>query len=176
MPKLILVLLTSITMQMQIIFNFSQDSDSSQWYIINDDVMGGRSSANFTINEEGHGVFKGQISLENNGGFSSLRHRFKRINTTPYSKVLVRLKGDGKSYQFRVKTKASDYYSYVKTFGTSNEWETIEIKLSEMQPIFRGRSLNIGNYDSDSIEEITFLIGNKKAESFELIIDCVSLK
>ena len=45
-----------------------------------------------------------------------------------------------------------------------------------MYPAFRGRTLDIGNYDSDSIEEIAFLIGNKKAEDFILQIDSITLQ
>ena len=163
-------------MQTQLIFDFDIQSDSSNWRVVDDVVMGGRSSGSFTIDENGHGVFKGNVSLENNGGFSSLRYRFKKLKTKGYTKVVLRVKGDGKSYQFRVKANSSDYYSYIGKFNTKTAWETIEISLKEMYPAFRGRTLDIGNYDSDSIEEIAFLIGNKKAEDFILQIDSITLQ
>ncbi|MDT0606314.1 CIA30 family protein [Croceitalea rosinachiae] len=163
-------------MQTQLIFDFDTQSDINNWRVVDDVVMGGRSAGSFTIDENGHGVFKGNVSLENNGGFSSLRYRFKKINTTGYTKAVLRVKGDGKSYQFRVKANASDYHSYTGKFNTTNKWETIEIHLKEMYPAFRGRTLDIGNYDSDSIQEIAFLIGNKKAENFMLEIDFVRLE
>ena len=100
-------------MQTQLIFDFDIQSDSSNWRVVDDVVMGGRSSGSFTIDENGHGVFKGNVSLENNGGFSSLRYRFKKLKTKGYTKVVLRVKGDGKSYQFRVKANSSDYYSYI---------------------------------------------------------------
>jgi len=37
-----------------------------------------------------------------------------------------------------------------------------------MHLAFRGRTLDIGNYNGDSIDEIALLIGNKKAEDFML--------
>jgi hypothetical protein len=95
---------------------------------------------------------------------------------TKDSKVRIRLKGDGKNYQFRIKDKATSYYSYITTFKTSGDWETIEIKLSELYPSFRGQTLNLPNFDSDSFEEIVFLIGNKKNESFQLVIDKIELE
>lgn len=176
MQKISILLLFIMPMQTQLIFDFHTQSDINNWRVLDDVVMGGRSSGSFTIDENGHGVFKGKVSLENNGGFSSLRYRFKKINTTEYTKVALRIKGDGKPYQFRVKANASDYYSYIGKFNTTNEWETIEIPLKEMYPAFRGLTLDIGNYNGDSIEEIAFLIGNKKAENFMLQIDSISLQ
>ena len=176
MRTIILTLLSILTMQSQTIFDFNTNSDISNWRIVDDVVMGGKSSGDFVINENGKGVFKGSVSLENNGGFSLLRYRFKKLITKPYTKVVLRIRGDGKPYQFRIKAKTSDYYSYIGKFNTKNEWETIEISLVEMYPAFRGRTLDIGNYSNDSIEEIAFLIGNKKAEDFKLEIDSILLE
>ncbi len=163
-------------MQTSTIFDFSKKSDTSNWKIVDDVVMGGRSSGTFHVNEEGNGVFNGRVSLENNGGFSSLRYRFKKISTKSYSKIILKVKGDGKTYQFRVKSKSSEYYSYVTSFNSTKDWETLEISLSDMYPAFRGRRIQISNYDKESIEEIAFLIGNKKAEDFTLEIDAIVLK
>ena len=52
----------------------------------------------------------------------------------------------------------------------------MEISLSNMYPSFRGRKLALPNFSSKNIEEITFLIGNKKEESFQLEIDKIYLK
>ena len=90
--------------------------------------------------------------------------------------MLIRLKGDGKEYQFRIKDKSSSYYSYITTFKTSGEWQTITIKLKDLYPSFRGRTLDLPNYSSNSFEEIVFLIGNKKKESFQLLLDKIELE
>jgi hypothetical protein len=87
----------------------------------------------------------------------------------------MRVKGDGKNYQFRVKHKARDYQSYITTFSTSGEWETIEIPLGKLYPSFRGRVLDMPNFNHSNLTEFTFLIANKKAETFELLIDSVEL-
>jgi len=52
----------------------------------------------------------------------------------------------------------------------------IEIKLSDLIPTFRGRLLDMENYDGNELEELGFLIGNKKDEQFELIIDNIILE
>ena len=176
MRTIALILPIVMALQTSTIFDFDTNSDVSKWIVVDDVVMGGRSSGSFDIDGNGHGVFKGTVSLENNGGFSSVRYGFKKIRSSPYSKVVLRVKGDGKSYQFRVKAESSDYYSYIKEFKTTGAWETIEIPLGEMYPAFRGRTLDIPNYSNQGIEEIAFLIGNKKAEDFVLMIDHISLK
>jgi len=89
----------------QLIFDFSKDTDISSWKVIDDAVMGGESSGNFTINTDGNAVFYGKVSLENNGGFSSLRHQFSQKSINYAAKIKVRLRGDGNNYQLRIKKK-----------------------------------------------------------------------
>lgn len=154
-----------------IIFDFTKNSAKNSWRIVDDVVMGGKSQSDFIINDAGNGVFYGKVSLENNGGFSSVRHRSGSLNASKYTKIVLSLKGDGKSYQFRIKDKIGNYYSYVQSFETTNQWQKIVINLSEMYPTFRGRKLNMPNFSSTEIQEIAILIGNKKNESFKLELD-----
>ncbi len=176
MKTINILLIMIITNQSMTIFNFNKTSDINNWQIVTDVVMGGLSSATISINEKGNGIFKGSVSLENNGGFSSVRHRFKRINTSEYSKIVLKIKGDGKSYKFRIKEKVSDPHSYITTFHTTKDWETIKIPLDELFPSFRGRKLDMPNYNKKAIAEITFLIANKKAENFKLEISSIILE
>ena len=158
------------------IFDFSPTSDLSNWMVVDDVVMGGRSDGNLEINEEGHGVFYGKVSLENYGGFSSVRYRPGTKDVSSYSKAVLRLKGDGKRYQFRVKSNLEDRHSYITYFETSGEWETIEIPLNDLSPWFRGQQLRRPNYSGQQLEEVAFLIANKVAEGFRLEIDHISLE
>lgn len=167
----LLLIMNTIT-----ICDFNKNATANEWKIVDDVVMGGESNGKFSNDNNGNGVFEGRISLDNNGGFSSVRHSFEKIEVSKNSIVIIRLKGDGKDYQFRIKSNKSNRHSYVTTFQTSGEWETIEIKLSDLYPSFRGRKLETPNFEADSFEEITFLIGNKKAESFKLILDKIELK
>lgn len=160
----------------QLIFDFNNNTNISDWKIVDDVVMGGRSNGTFKIDSDGNGVFSGDVSLENNGGFSSVQYQFEKINTTRDSKVIIRLKGDGKEYQFRIKNNRNTYYSYITNFKTSGDWENIIINLKDLYPSFRGQTMNIPNFDGNSIEEIVFLIGNKKNESFNLILDKIEIE
>ena len=160
----------------QVIFEFNKKSEIKNWVIVDDVVMGGRSSGSFKLNSDGLGVFEGTVSTENYGGFSSLRYRFKRTSTKDYSKIIMKLKGDGKKFQFRIKANSSDYYSYSIPFVTTGKWQEIEIYLKDLVPTFRGRTVDKPNFDNDSFEELTFLFGNKKNEKFKLLLDKIELK
>ena len=164
------------TMTSTIIYDFNTKANITSWKVVDDGVMGGNSLGSFKLNKDGHGVFQGNISLENNGGFSSVRYAFQKVLIKEYQKIVMTLKGDGKTYQFRIKANSGDYYSYITTFGTSGEWQQVEISLKDMYPSFRGRRLDQPNFSKDSIEEITFLIGNKKEENFKLLIDKIEFQ
>lgn len=159
-----------------LLFDFNKETSSNSWKIVDDVVMGGRSQGSFSIDEEGHGVFKGEVSLENNGGFSSLRHRLNQVDCSDYQKFVLKVKGDGKKYQFRVKSNQSDYHSYIYEFTTTSDWQSITIPFADMYPAFRGRNLNIPNFPGTQASEIAFLIGNKKEQEFKLLIDNIQME
>jgi hypothetical protein len=159
-----------------ILFDFNAQSEPSNWIVLDDVVMGGRSNGSFSLTPEGHGLFKGHISTENNGGFSSVRHRFDSKSVGEFTKVKLRVKGDGKSYQFRVKSSSGDSHAYIATFKTTAVWSTVEIPFANMHPSFRGRKLELPNYPGQSMEEIGFLISDITADIFALEIDRIELE
>ena len=176
MKNLFLLFLIPAVMNAQMIFDFNENADLSNWLIVNDVVMGGRSNSSFGLNPEGHAMFSGDVSLENNGGFASVRYRFPKMEVGAYKKIRIRCKGDGKRYQFRVKDNSDHYYTFIAHFETTGEWETIEIELNTLYPNFRGRKLDMANFHGEFMEEIGILIANKKAEGFELLIDRIELE
>ncbi|MDT0295107.1 CIA30 family protein [Mesonia ostreae] len=163
-------------MDSTIIYDFDKNSNLKDWVVVDDVVMGGESSGNYKLNADGFGVFDGSISLAHNGGFSLLRYKFQKLMVKDYSKISIQLKGDGKKYQFRIKSNSADSYSYIVPFQTSGEWQNIEVLLKNMYPSFRGKKLNQPNFSEDHMEEVVFFIGNKKNEVFKLLLDKIELK
>lgn len=169
---MILLLVIGLLMNADSVFvDFDRESSLENWFTVDDVVMGGRSNSTFEINKQGHALFSGNVSLENNGGFASLRHVFQKRDMGAFQTIAIRLKGDGLRYQFRVKSTRNERHSYTYYFETSGSWEWIEIPLSEMYPTWRGQRLNYPNYPAETLEEIGILIGNYKAEAFELEFD-----
>jgi hypothetical protein len=158
-----------------IIYNFKTSNTTQGWTVVDDGVMGGLSKGDIKIGKSGNAIYSGNVSTDNNGGFSSLRYQFNLRDVSGYTSVSLRIKGDGKSYQFRIKSKKGQYYSYVSTFNSSGDWETVIIPFKDFEPRFRGRSLDMANYDGQTMEEVAFLIGNKVKESFELEIESIVL-
>ena len=171
-----LILLFSLTMNPIVLFDFNVKSNIDNWRVVDDIVMGGISSSKFFVDAAGNGVLKGTVSLENNGGFCSVQHYPKPVSLKEKKIFSIRLKGDGKKYQFRVKSERSNYYSYIYEFQTTTDWQTIEIPITELYASFRGRTIDIPNYDGASLEEIAFLVGNKKNENFQLLIDKIEVE
>ena len=169
-------LLTTMITNSLLLFDFSSSSDWSGWEIQNDVVMGGKSSSDLSRSKEGNAVFTGDISLRNNGGFSSLQYHFTPKDIRGYERAVIRLKGDGKEYQFRIKASLNERASYIYTFNTSGGWQTIEIPLNKMEPSYRGNKLDQPNFNANQMQEVRFLIGNGKAENFRLEIDKLALQ
>lgn len=160
-------------MTAQTLVDFKENPTTNNWDVVDDAVMGGRSSGTFSLSQEGYGQFSGKVSLENNGGFSSVKYDMKTVAVKSNSTIRIRLKGDGNSYQFRVKDKRRHSYSYITTFDTTGEWQTLEFTLADFYPTFRGRKVDLPNFDGDTIEELRFLIGNKKPQRFKLLIEFI---
>ena len=158
-----------------VIFDFSKDS-ILDWTVVDDSVMGGRSSGHLDISESGLAVFHGEVSLENNGGFTSTRYRFQEKNVSDYQKICIRIKGDGKTYKFRIKEQLNHRYSFVYIFPTSGQWETVEIPFKNLMPWYRGTKLDAPEFPGKRLSEVAFLIANKQAENFKLEIDKIVLE
>ena len=71
------------------LIDFNSESDITNWRIVDDAVMGGRSNGNFKVNDAGNGLFSGKVSLENNGGFSMVQYRFDTKMVDEFFKVCM---------------------------------------------------------------------------------------
>ena len=153
------------------IFDFKDQQDLSNWFVVNDGVMGGYSEGSISLNDDNNGLFKGYVTTRNNGGFSSIRYQFKQKEISKFNNVSIKVRGDGNTYQLRIKNRSNTRVSYIQYFETSKEWETITIPINTFYASFRGYRLDVSNFSGSGIEEIAILIGNKKNENFALEIE-----
>ena len=90
-PTIILLILMHSAVQDKLtIFDFTQENSGKGWYIVNDGVMGGLSKGEFSI-ENKLAVFKGEVSTDNNGGFTMIQNRFKTIVTKNFKGFVIKL-------------------------------------------------------------------------------------
>ncbi len=159
------------------IYDFSSRENSGDWSSINDVVMGGKSSSNFKIiHSDSSALFSGNVSFENNGGFASVKSFIKEFIFTGFKGVVLKVKGDGKLYSFRVKTDSSfDGINYKIDFLTkANSWIEIKLPFSDFTPTFRGKKLsNVKPLDPSQIQQVGLLISNKQEGSFNLLVDWI---
>ncbi len=73
------------------------------WQIVNDTVMGGISSSRLDRVDDEIVRFSGQLRLENNGGFASMRSSSGVPNMAKANTIVIRVRGDGRRYQLRLR-------------------------------------------------------------------------
>jgi len=157
-----------------LIDDFSGQSENS-YRIVNDGVMGGRSESDIARNDDGHAEFSGYLSLENNGGFASVRiilsDNLSSDQLAQVKAIRMKVKGDGRKYSFRIRTNNRfDGVSYTQNFQTkADEWIEVELPITDFRPSFRGRYLpDVPALDPSTIRQLGVLLGDKKQGDFQL--------
>ena len=156
-----------------ILFDFQAPTSSPAWEIVNDDVMGGVSTSRFQIRTNGGAVFSGVVSLENNGGFASVRSSPVRHDLTGCGCFVIRLRGDGRRYKFTARTETGfDAPLYQCAFVTKRgEWEEHRLVFKDFVPTFRGRILTgVPPLNPANVTSVGFLISDQQAGPFRLEI------
>ncbi len=159
-----------------ILFEFAKSAHTDDWLIINDGVMGGLSRSEIILSEKNTAIFQGTVSLENNGGFASTRTRPRSYKLDGYDGIILRVKGDGKKYQFRLRTSDRfDGIAYSYHFQTeSNKWAIVQVPFEECVPVFRGRIMgDVAPLSAAQIRQIGFMISDKQEGPFTLEIDWI---
>jgi monofunctional biosynthetic peptidoglycan transglycosylase len=162
--------------QSKMVIDFKFPSEIDQWRIVNDGVMGGLSQSQILITNDKTALFQGNVSLENNGGFASVRTLPRPYKLAGYAGLIIRIKGDGKRYQLRLRTdNRFDGVSYQHSFSTQDgTWITVQIPFSDFVPTFRGRVLaDVPPLSPEQIQQIGFLIADKQAGPFRLEMDWI---
>ena len=152
------------------LFEFSRVV-AGEWIIVNDGVMGGLSSSRFADTDSGFARFTGELSLENNGGFASVRALAPDGVLADRSALILRVRGDGRTYQVRLRTdRQFDGISYMAEFSTvEGEWQEVRIPLTEFQPTFRGRRPSGAQPLSPAnVQQIGLLLADRRPGSFRL--------
>lgn len=160
----------------KMLFDFSDPAQAVPWMIVNDGVMGGISQSRLQLNADSSATFSGTLSLENNGGFASVRTRPQDYDLEGYAGIAIRVRGDGRTYSFRLRTDHNfDGIAYQAKFETvAGEWQETVLPFTDFQPTFRGRTLrNVAPLNPKDIRQIGFLIADKQPGRFELVIDWV---
>jgi NADH dehydrogenase [ubiquinone] 1 alpha subcomplex assembly factor 1 len=142
------------------------------WRVVNDDVMGGVSTSTFQVTNQ-TAIFRGAVSLENNGGFASVCTLPANLNLAEATEFVLRVRGDGRQYKFTARMNSNfDGALYQSSFATrKGEWQEIRLPFEKFVPTFRGRQLTAEPpLSTTKLSSIGFLIADQQAGPFQLEI------
>jgi Complex I intermediate-associated protein 30 (CIA30) len=145
------------------LFDFTHPTLDLQatWGAVDDVVMGGVSESGIRLRGD-VAVFSGNVSIENSGGFASVRTRnFEpSLNLSNYKGIELYVKGDGQRYKIFVRTETKwDGVGYAHSFDTiANEWMTIQIPFADLVPIFRAKTVSDAPLDTTQIRSFQLML------------------
>jgi len=166
-------LIPNLNSEIIMLIDFTDTQEILCWMVINDDVMGGLSQSRIQLSPVATALFSGQLALENNGGFASIRKRAVSYNLNGCAGVMFKVKGDGRTYQFRVKTDEQyDGIAYRTLFATdTHQWQTFTLPFDSFSASFRGKPVpGAPVLEAEQIRQIGFLLSDKQSGSFCLEI------
>jgi len=161
----------------RLVIAFRDPAQVLGWTPVNDRVMGGLSTSQATAKAEGM-AFSGVVSLDNNGGFASIRALPREYGLAGAIALVLRVRGDGKTYKFGIRTDdAYDGVQYQARFATkSGEWQDIRLPIHEFQPTFRGRMVQAPTLDPVRIRVFGLLISDRQAGPFRLVVESIQVQ
>jgi NADH dehydrogenase [ubiquinone] 1 alpha subcomplex assembly factor 1 len=146
------------------------------WHGIGDPIMGGRSRGELVI-ADGIGIFQGVVSLEQGGGFASVRSTESRYDLSGHAGLLIRARGDGKHYGLRLRTTSTfDGVNYqAELQPEASLWSDIELPFSAFQPVLRGQVLSDHpTLDPARIKSFGLIIARRQAGPFRLELQAIT--
>ncbi|WEM41014.1 CIA30 family protein [Photobacterium sp. DA100] len=152
-----------------IMIDLTRPSEHQQWQVTNDNVMGGISQGQLTFDGQSS-RFWGELSLANNGGFSSISRPLESLSADVDQVELVFI-GDGRLYQLRLATwKNGNRITYKHDFSTiEGQRQKHVFELSDFQAVFRGRLIDGAPVlTARDIKQVGVLIADKQPGPFAL--------
>lgn len=131
-----------------LVFEFGEDSNTMDWYIVNDGVMGGLSQSKVEYTAESL-KFSGRVSLENNGGFASIRSPFRAFDLSQFETVKIKYRSTNQDLGFVFAPYRRWYYPNYKIIltQTDDNWKIAEFNLKDF------KEYKIGKLTGNTISE-----------------------
>jgi NADH dehydrogenase [ubiquinone] 1 alpha subcomplex assembly factor 1 len=165
-----------------VLFDWTRDQTASGWSAVDDRVMGGISRSRMRWDTAGHAVFEGRVSLENNGGFASVRTVVASPIPSDKDTFMVRVRGDGKRYALMVRTdRTFEGVAYHAGFvapassSATDGWTTVRLERSKFVAKFRGRLVNAPPLKLEHVKQIGFMVSDGQAGEFRLDVQTIAI-
>lgn len=160
----------------KVIAAFGEDGVEQDWISVNDTVMGGVSTGQARVTEEKKLAFTGTISLENNGGFASIRTKPADLSLTGFDTIALRVKGDGRMYWVDLRSTsifpAASYRARMETI--KDEWCEVRIPLKTFEFSAFGKPLRwAGEIDAGAVQSVGLTLYDQKDGPFKLEVEWI---
>jgi len=157
-------------------FAWTEPTEASDWYVVNDTVMGGVSQSSVEEHPDQGLLFSGVLSLENNGGFTSARTEAIPSNFAGVTALRMRINGDGRRYIATVRTqsRAMRRIYYRQAFDTkAGETMDIDLPIADFRAYAFGTRVPSAPALSDirgQIGSVGVMLADKQPGNFSLQI------
>ncbi len=161
------------------LLDFTGPEAAQKWQAVNDGVMGGVSDGRFKITDAGTLEFFGTLSLENNGGFASVRTKPTDLDIKAGDTIVVRVKGDGREYVLNLYTNSRRRaFSYRATLPTTKDgWTEVRVPLQDFIPTAFGRQVQgLGPVEPSQINGLGLMLADKKPGKFQMQVEWVKVE
>lgn len=158
----------------KVLFDFAGAEAAKEWHTVNDGVMGGVSEGSVRVADNKALEFTGTLSLENNGGFASVRTKAKKLGLAKGDTLVARVRGDGREYSLNLYvTKPQVAFFYRAAVPTTKgEWVEVKLPLDKFEATSFGRPVkDAGPADPEEVNALGFMLSDKKAGPFKLEVE-----
>ena len=159
----------------QTIASFENPSELRNWGVVNDSVMGGISTSRFEQTDDGNLLFQGTLSLENNGGFVSIRSRPDSFDLQNVEGFKIKARGDGRTYYLDLRVNGQRTSgSFRAAFPTQKDtWTETFLPASKFVRQSFGRPFSDIPLNPSDVNSIGFTLSDKNPGPFKLEIEYV---
>jgi monofunctional biosynthetic peptidoglycan transglycosylase len=162
-----------------VLIDFIGADAAKEWQNVNDGMMGGISEGKFKITDKQTLEFFGTLSLENNGGFASVRTKAKKLGLEKGDTLVVKVKGDGREYSLNLYlNKPLIAFSYRATVQTKkDEWIEVKVPLDKFEATSFGRVVkDAGAVKPQEVNALGFMLSDKKAGPFKMEVESIKVE
>lgn len=175
MKTLSLILLAMMISSEEYTIDFGKQSGGDDWSIVNDDVMGGRSTSTSYLTDS-YLHFEGNVSLEYNGGFASIRSSYGKMDLSIYEKVTIRVRGTERKFALSLDRSRTWYRpNYKFEFIPGKDWQEFTIPLSDFKESAVG-NLTGRTFPKDKQADVIrmgIILFDKQSGPFQLEVDYI---
>ncbi len=160
------------------LFDFADPQAAQAWQAIDDRVMGGQSRSRLRHDPQGHAVFEGEVSLDRNGGFASVRSTPGKRGLAGAQVCLVELRGGPTPFKLCLLTDDGfDSLQYQAVFApAAADWHSLCLPLAAFSARFRGREVpGAAPLDPARIRQVGLMTVSRRAGPFALAIRRICL-